>query len=86
MHPDFNYTEAGQAGDGFSLGLFSGETVIGRFNLAEIVRGPFQSGVLSYWMDSNYTGSGLTSAAILPSCSSSHRKTASGTGLSILFT
>ncbi|MHA7304080.1 GNAT family N-acetyltransferase [Arthrobacter sp. TMN-49] len=53
-----------EAGDGFSFGLFSGETVVGRFNLAGIARGPFQSGVLSYWVDRDYTGRGLVSAAV----------------------
>lgn len=49
--------------DGFSLGLFSGETVVGRFNLSGISRGPFQSGILSYWVDSRYTGCGLAASA-----------------------
>ncbi|MDJ0314782.1 GNAT family protein [Arthrobacter sp. H35-D1] len=52
-----------QADDGFSFGLFAGETVVGRFNVAAVVRDPFQSGVLSYWLDSKYAGRGLVSAA-----------------------
>ena len=76
VYPEVYYTEAWQAadmlhrlvdieaGDAFSLGLFSGEAVVGRFNLAGISRGPFQSGALSYWVDSRYTGCGLASAAV----------------------
>ena len=60
IHPEEYYTEAWQAadmarrivaidaGDGLSFGLFAGETVVGRFNLAGVVRGPSQSGALSY--------------------------------------
>lgn len=76
VHPEVYYTAAWQAsdmsrrlvaieaGDALSFGLFSGETVVGRFNLAGISRGPFQSGILSYWVDSRYTGCGLASAAV----------------------
>jgi ribosomal-protein-alanine N-acetyltransferase len=76
VRPAEYYTEAWQAGDiasrlessesgeGYSIGLFSGETVIGRFNLAGIVRGPFQSAALGYWVDGQYAGRGLASAAV----------------------
>ncbi len=76
IHTEEYYTEAWQAadmsrrfvaadaGDGFSFGLFAGETVVGRFNLAGVVRGPFQSGALSYWVDSKYEGRGLATAAV----------------------
>ncbi len=47
-----------------SFGLIAGQTVVGRCNLAGVVRGPFQSGVLSYWVDSKYAGRGLASAAV----------------------
>ncbi len=76
VHPEEYYTEAWQAadmsrrfvaveaGDGFSFGLFVDDTVVGRFNLAGVVRGPIQSGVLSYWVESKYAGRGLASAAV----------------------
>ena len=37
---------------------------MGRFNLAGIVRGPFQSAGLGYWVDGDYAGRGLASAAV----------------------
>jgi ribosomal-protein-alanine N-acetyltransferase len=40
---------AADAGEGFPLGLFAGDALVGRFNLAGIVRGPFQSAGLGGW-------------------------------------
>lgn len=56
--------EAIAAGQGFSFGLFAGYAVVGRFNLTGIVRGPFQSAGLGYWVDQEYAGRGLASAAV----------------------
>ena len=76
MRPEEYYTEAWQAadiakrlisseaGDGYPLGLFAGDDVVGRFNLAGIVRGPFESAGLGYWVDSQYAGRGLASATV----------------------
>ena len=76
VRPEEYYTEAWQtvdisrrlgaekAGEGYPLGLFAGDTLVGRFNLAGIVRGPFQSAGLGYWVDSAYAGRGLASAAV----------------------
>ncbi len=58
-----NRLVATEAGEGYPLGLFAGDTLVGRFNLAGIVRGPFQSAGLGYWVDSQYAGRGLASAA-----------------------
>ncbi|MGM7775763.1 GNAT family N-acetyltransferase [Arthrobacter sp. KNU-44] len=55
---------AHEAGGAHPLGLFDGDRVVGRFNLAGIVRGPFQSTGLGYWVDSTYAGRGLASAAV----------------------
>ncbi|WP_306418897.1 GNAT family N-acetyltransferase [Arthrobacter sp. GMC3] len=53
-----------EAGTGYPLGLFAGDVLVGRFNLAGIVRGPFQNAGLGYWVDSQYAGRGLASAAV----------------------
>lgn len=70
------FTEARQADDiatrialseadtGCSLGLFESTTIIGRFNLGGVVRGPFQSAGLGYWVDGQYVGRGLATAAV----------------------
>ncbi|MDI2036634.1 [Ribosomal protein S5]-alanine N-acetyltransferase [Paenarthrobacter nitroguajacolicus] len=53
-----------QAGDQYPLALIAGDAIVGRFNVAGVVRGPFQSAGLGYWVDKNYAGSGLASAAV----------------------
>lgn len=55
---------AADSGEGFPLGLFAGDALVGRFNLAGIVRGAFQSAGLGYWVDGAYAGRGLASAAV----------------------
>ncbi|WP_288784935.1 GNAT family N-acetyltransferase [uncultured Microbacterium sp.] len=52
------------AGEGYPLALVDGTEIIGRFNLAGISRGPFQSAGLGYWVDRNHLGRGLASAAV----------------------
>jgi ribosomal-protein-alanine N-acetyltransferase len=76
IRPEDFYTEAWQAadvatrlteneaGDGYPFGLFADGAIVGRFTLARIVRGPFQSAGLSYWVDRQYAGRGLASAAV----------------------
>jgi ribosomal-protein-alanine N-acetyltransferase len=53
-----------QAGDGFAFGLFDGDANVGRFNLTGVVRGPVQSASLGYWVDVDYEGRGLATAAV----------------------
>ncbi|MBP2374956.1 GNAT family protein [Paeniglutamicibacter psychrophenolicus] len=55
---------ATEAGEGYPLALFAGDTLVGRFNVAGIVRGPFQSAGLGYWVDSEYAGRGLATAGV----------------------
>lgn len=55
---------AHEAGADHLFGLFAGDRIVGRFNLTSIVRGPFQSSSLGYWVDASYTGRGLASAAV----------------------
>jgi ribosomal-protein-alanine N-acetyltransferase len=76
VRPEEYYTEAWQAsdiasrlaaheaGEGCPFGLFAGNRLVGRFNVAGIVRGPFQSAGLGYWFDSEYAGRALASAAV----------------------
>jgi len=76
VRPEEYYTEAWQAsdiasrlvaekaGEGYPLGLFADDGLVGRFNVAGIVRGPFQSAGLGYWVDNTYAGRGLASAAV----------------------
>jgi [ribosomal protein S5]-alanine N-acetyltransferase len=76
MRPEEYYTEkwqaadiakrlvAHEAGEGHPLGLFDGDRLVGRFNVAGVVRGPFQSAGLGYWVDGDYAGRGLASAAV----------------------
>ena len=44
--------------------LVEGARVIGVMNLSGIVRGPFLSGHLGYWVDKEMTGQGIGSAAV----------------------
>jgi ribosomal-protein-alanine N-acetyltransferase len=41
-----------------------GGEVVGRLNIANVVRGAFQSADLGYWLDGAHTGRGLMSAAV----------------------
>ncbi|TFC45892.1 GNAT family N-acetyltransferase [Cryobacterium shii] len=53
-----------EAGAGYPLVIVNGATVIGRVTLSGIVRGPFQSASIGYWVDKEHTGQGLASAAL----------------------
>ncbi|MFI5061548.1 MAG: GNAT family N-acetyltransferase [Actinomycetales bacterium] len=44
--------------------LVEGDSVAGLLNLTSIVRGPFQSAMVGYWLDRDHTGRGLASAAL----------------------
>ena len=76
LRPDEFFTGDGQAASIESkLGLFvagsdvpwvlaEGARVVGVMNLSGIVRGPFLSGHLGYWVDKEMTGRGIGSAAV----------------------
>lgn len=55
--------ENAEAGGSLPLVLESGDAIVGRFNLTGIVRGPFQSANLGYWVDGTLTGRGLATSA-----------------------
>lgn len=44
--------------------LLDGDVAIGVMNVSGIVRGPFLSGHLGYWVDKDVTGRGIGSAAV----------------------
>ncbi|MEE1767737.1 GNAT family protein [Streptomyces sp. JV185] len=81
VRPDFFYTEQGQrerlaglladrdAGRGMPWVLADEEDrAIGGFNLNAIVLGPFRSATLGYWVDVEYVGRGLATAAVRRIC------------------
>nr|WP_286132190.1 GNAT family protein [Clavibacter michiganensis] len=53
-----------EAGSGLPLVLAAGDRIVGRLNLSNIVRGPFQSASVGYWIDASQTGRGLATAAL----------------------
>ncbi|MEW9874130.1 GNAT family N-acetyltransferase [Arthrobacter sp. HS15c] len=52
------------AGSEVPLVLLDGDRVVGALTLTGIVRGPFLSAHLGYWVDKEYNGRGIGSAAI----------------------
>ncbi|MFB7215778.1 GNAT family N-acetyltransferase [Streptomyces sp. NPDC056255] len=81
VRPDFFYTEQGQserlaamfadrdAGRAVPWVLADEEDrAIGAFNLNGIVLGPLRSGTLGYWVDVEYAGRGLATAAVERIC------------------
>lgn len=61
---------AAASGDALLLVLVRDREVVGRVNVTGIVRGPFQSASLGYWLDARLAGRGLMSAAVRTVCDS----------------
>ena len=53
-----------KAGFGVPFVIVKSDMIIGRINLTGIVRGPFQSANVGYWVDKDHVGQGLASAAL----------------------
>jgi ribosomal-protein-alanine N-acetyltransferase len=51
------------AGTGYSFGIFVGGTLVGEVSLSVVLRGPFQSAFLGYWVDERHAGHGLAPEA-----------------------
>jgi ribosomal-protein-alanine N-acetyltransferase len=52
------------AGTSVPLVLATEGAIVGRINLSNIVRGALESGSVGYWVDADYAGHGLISAAL----------------------
>ena len=52
-------------GTGYGFGIFVGERFAGEVTLSSIQRGPFQSGVIGYWVDEAMAGRGLVPEAVV---------------------
>ncbi|QQE75827.1 GNAT family N-acetyltransferase [Brevibacillus composti] len=55
-----------EAGTGYAFGIFaeSGQKLIGRVNLANVVRGAWQNCTLGYFLDRRWNGKGIMTRAV----------------------
>ncbi|WP_442864303.1 GNAT family N-acetyltransferase [Arthrobacter sp. ATA002] len=86
LREDAFFTPAGQrfviesklalhgAGSEVPFVLFDGERIIGTVTLTGIVRGPFLSANLGYWIDEQYAGRGIGTAAVAAVVDTAHRR------------
>jgi ribosomal-protein-alanine N-acetyltransferase len=51
-------------GTAVPLVIVDGERLVGRITITDIVRGPFQSAHLGYWVDQSVNGRGVATAAV----------------------
>ena len=54
-----------QMGFGYGFGIFLGDRFCGEITLSSIQRGPFQSGVIGYWIDRAVAGQGLMPESVV---------------------
>jgi ribosomal-protein-alanine N-acetyltransferase len=52
-------------GFGYGFGIFLGDRFCGEITLSSIQRGPFQSGVIGYWIDRAVAGQGLMPESVV---------------------
>jgi [ribosomal protein S5]-alanine N-acetyltransferase len=55
---------AAEAGTALPLVVLADGEIVGRITVSTIVRGPFQSGDLGYWVASTHNGRGVATAAV----------------------
>jgi [ribosomal protein S5]-alanine N-acetyltransferase len=53
-----------EAGTALAWVLLDGDSVVGTMTVSGVVRGPFLSGNLGYWVDGAVTGRGIATAAV----------------------
>jgi ribosomal-protein-alanine N-acetyltransferase len=53
-----------RAGTHLSYGVFLDEQYVGQVNVGSVVRGPFNSGFVGYWVDRAVAGRGVTPTAV----------------------
>ena len=59
---------ANAAGGGASWVVTRGGRIVGRVDLSNVARGPFQSCSLGYWIGAEHTGRGLATMAVEAAC------------------
>jgi ribosomal-protein-alanine N-acetyltransferase len=52
-------------GFGYGFGIFVDQRLCGEITLSSIQRGPFQSGVIGYWIDRSVAGQGLMPESVV---------------------
>ena len=54
-----------QMGAGFSFGIWHKRNLCGEVNIANVIRGAFNSALIGYWTDKQQAGQGLAGEAVL---------------------
>jgi ribosomal-protein-alanine N-acetyltransferase len=54
-----------QLGTGYGFGIFLGTRLAGEITLSSVLRGPFQSAYIGYWVDRDLAGLGIAPEAVV---------------------